>query len=286
MKIVNLLGGLGNQMFQYALYLSLKEKGFETKVDVTQFENYKLHNGYELEEIFSVSPEYATYNEVKELSSIRRSEVCTKILRKFFHNKKTEYLERATHIFDQNVFLTEGDTYYQGYWQNEKYFKNIRNIILTEFNFQNHLSDNNSKILSEIKSTNSVSIHVRRGDYLHDSSLNSICDVNYYTKAIKTIESKIVDPKYFIFSDDIVWCEQNFKISNCTFISWNKGNKSYVDMQLMSNCKHNIIANSSFSWWAAWLNNNENKIIITPDRWTNKNKVEDIIPKTWIKIYQ
>ena len=120
MVIVKLIGGLGNQMFQYALHLSLKEKGFDAKIDISQLQNYKLHNGYELERIFNVAPQIASYKEVCKLSRNRKNDLISKIGRKILPYKSTEYIEKSYFIFDPNVLKVTNDTYFEGYWQNEK----------------------------------------------------------------------------------------------------------------------------------------------------------------------
>jgi hypothetical protein len=158
------------------------------------------------------------------------------------------------------------------------------------FRFKNKLKGKNLVIASEIKMKNSVSIHIRRGDYLHNkknTSLYATCNSKYYFEAIKIINSSVEKPFFFVFSDDIPWAKKIFKnMRNFKFITGNCGELSYIDMQLMSLCKHQIIANSTFSWWAAWLNKNDNKIIISPKNWFLKNNFDtsDLIPATWLRI--
>lgn len=156
------------------------------------------------------------------------------------------------------------------------------------------MNEKNQKILEKITQTNSVSIHVRRGDYYNNESAfkihGNITTKKYYENALEFIKEKVKNPVFFVFSDEFEWVKKNlYFFSNygeVHIIDWNKGFDSYIDLQLMSNCKHNIIANSSFSWWAAWLNKNKNKIVISPKKWVNninENKI-DIIPNNWIKI--
>ena len=284
MKIVRILGGLGNQMFQYAFYLSLLEKGFEAKIDITQFRNYKLHNGYELERIFNVDPQIATYDEVKKNSRNKKNELISKLNRKILPPKPTEFLEKKAFKFDSDVFRTKGNTYFEGYWQNHLYFKDIKNKVLEEFHFKKPLKQNNIELLRQIISSNSVSIHIRRGDYLTEKNLGAVCNIAYYSNALEFISLKVKNPTFFVFSDDIVWCKTHLPDRNYKFVDYNIGTNSYLDMQLMSNCKHNIIANSSFSWWAAWLNDNCQKIVISPVLWTKDISSKTILPNDWIKI--
>jgi len=284
MVIVSVLGGLGNQMFQYALYLRLCEIYECVKLDISRFEKYKLHNGYELERVFGVTPDYAKYSDVKHMSLSRKNPYITRIYKYVFKKRKYEYLEKETHIYDENVFKQSDHVYYCGYWQNEKYFINIREKLLNEYKFKHVLSVKNVNLKLMIEDSDSVSVHVRRGDYMKQKRLQGICDLVYYKNAFEEIEKRIINPKYFIFSDDIKWCAEQFKEKKCVFVDWNNNDLSYLDMQMMSICKHNIIANSSFSWWAAWLNKNMNKIVVAPAMWVVGLKNTDIIPMSWVKI--
>ncbi|WP_143414822.1 alpha-1,2-fucosyltransferase [Geobacillus sp. E263] len=289
MKIVKVIGGLGNQMFQYAFYRNLKAKFQEVKLDITAFETYKLHNGYELERVFDIKPEYATKKEIYPLTTNRNSKI-SKIKRRIFGGKETEYIEKDLK-FDPEVFKVTGDVYFEGYWQTEKYFKEIEDLIRKDFQFKNPLTNKNLELSNKIKNENSVSIHVRRGDYYTSKKAErkhgNIATIEYYQKAVRKITEFVDNPVFYIFSDDIPWVKENLKLENeVIYVDWNKGLDSYIDMQLMSICKHNIIANSTFSWWGAWLNQNKNKIVIAPSRWINNKRLDtsDVIPKEWIKI--
>ena len=148
------------------------------------------------------------------------------------------------------------------------------------------ISNKNLSLAKTIRETNSVSIHVRRGDYLMEIGWDT-CNLEYYNKAIKYIEQILPHCTFYVFSDDILWCMKNLTNKyNFIYVDWNKGNDSWQDMYLMSQCKNNIIANSTFSWWGAWLNNNPQKIVITPSIWFNDRNPNDcdIIPDNWIKI--
>lgn len=284
MKIVRLLGGLGNQMFQYAFYLSFHAKGFDSKIDITQLRRYGLHNQYELSDIFNLAPPLASYVEVCVLSWNRKSDYISSIYRRLLPRKDSEYIERNYYAFDEKVYKIEGDVYYQGYWQNEKYFLDIKELILAAFSFKKGLNEKNQMTFNHITNTNSVSIHVRRGDYVRHPSLGGICTLSYYHSAILKIKSLIENPIFYFFSDDIKWCKSNFKEPASFFIDWNKGKESYIDMQLMSHCKHNIIANSSFSWWGAWLNQNPQKTVICPSFWVKDVSSKEIVPANWLRI--
>jgi hypothetical protein len=285
MKIVKILGGLGNQMFQYAFYLSLANRFKQVKADISRFESYSLHNGFELEKVFDIEVKKASSFFIKIFDQTNNTWKYRK-LRRITGAKNAICDEKKEFVFEKDLFNNAKNLMYNGYWQNEKYFIEISDKIRSAFTFRKPLGAQNLKISNLIQNTESVSLHVRRGDYVGHILLGDICDLSYYENAISLINSKVTKPIFFVFSNDIEWCKQNLKIEPSNYISWNQGSDSYIDMQLMSLCKHNIIANSSFSWWAAWLNNNQNKIVIAPKSWTNDPNYDDsdICPESWIKI--
>ncbi|MDR1614938.1 MAG: alpha-1,2-fucosyltransferase [Campylobacteraceae bacterium] len=280
MIITRLIGGLGNQLFQYAIGRAITHKNSDIlKLDITGFKNYKLHNGYRLN-AFNIDEKIA------DISEIKRFGVKNRVLRKLirmgiFGYKKTFYVEKPENEtkFDPKVFLYQ-NLYLSGYWQNEKYFSDIRDIIVKEFTLKKSISENIAKYMKLIKNSSSVSIHIRRGDYLNaDASLG----IEYYKKALEYIRERINNPSFFIFSDDISWCKENLNfIINPIFIE--STTSELEDLELMKNVKHNIIANSSFSWWAAWLNENEEKIVIAPKVWFKNRAGFDPVPEAWIKL--
>lgn len=184
-------------------------------------------------------------------------------------------------------FLEIDGVYLSGYWQTEKYFSGIENEIKTLFKFRDCLRGKNREYQERIQSDEyeSVSLHVRRGDYVGNSEVD-ICGKAYYQRALEIICSKIKKPKFFIFSDDLAWCRQKLGIENAVYIAGNTGGDSYKDMQLMTLCRHHIIPNSSFSWWGAWLGEKEDSIVIGPKRWFNGREIhrEDIVTDRWIKV--
>lgn len=276
MIIVRVTGGLGNQMFQYAMYKSLEKKGKLVKLDSKSFyETKKEHNGYELERIFDIKPNKPTKEDLEKFDENNISTLF-KIKRKLFGDKKFVY-DTKEYVFNKDVYKLK-NSYLNGYWQSIKYFEGIENDIKKDFRFKNQLDNKNLEILNEIENSNSISIHIRRGDYMSPENYNMygcIATPTYYKKAIKVIEAKVENPTFFVFSNDMDWVKKNIQINSRVFyIDINSGNGSYKDMQLMSNCKHNIIANSSFSWWGAWLNENKNKIVIAPKKWINREDVD------------
>src|SRR5690554_11555 len=250
MKIVRFLGGLGNQMFQYAFYKSLTNKFGSVKADLTEFDGYNLHNGFELERIFPITLDKAPPLLVKLYDPRHRSWLHRK-LRRTAGLKHAFYEEKALFQYDPNPFEDKTSRLYWGYWQNERYFSKIEDKLRKDFQFKLPLDERNKSVLQQIQSGNSVSIHVRRGDYLNNELLGGICGQAYYRRAIDRIVDLTTDPVFFIFSNDMAWCQSNLNLPKAHFISWNHGDQSYINMQLMSHCKHYIISNSSFSWCAA-----------------------------------
>lgn len=279
MKIIAIKGGLGNQMFQYAFAEALKDKYPEEDVfiDTTLFKGYQIHNGYELKKVFDVPIKEATKKEIKEVSRYIPNYKLSRVYRKVFGYGKTEYKEPRLFTYWQEAVDIKGNCYYEGSWQNERYFKDVSSRIRKVFEFKQPLEARNSDILIDIETTESVSIHVRRGDYLNDPTYQGICDLPYYRNAVEYIKSHVKEPFFYIFSNDADWCMEHIKplCEKCVIIDWNGGEKSWADMQLMSLCKHNIIAHSSFSWWAAWLNQNEGKIVVAPKGWYNDKGITD-----------
>jgi len=281
MKIVKFLGGLGNQMFQYAFYLSLSNKHNKVKADISGFENYELHNGLELENIFNIKLDKASTFSIKIFDPTYSTWIYRK-LRRILNLKKAYLKEQNPFLFDNGVLNDSKNRMYWGYWQNVGYFEHINDKIRHSFIFKNPLENENLNISKLIIESESVSIHIRRGDYIGHDLLGGICDLNYYKEAISLIKSHVLNPTFFIFSNDIEWCKENLKIIEAYYISWNRNKESYIDMQLMSICKHNIIANSSFSWWGAWLNPNKSKIVIAPKKWINDSD-DTLALNEWIK---
>jgi len=289
MVVVRIIGGLGNQMFQYALgrYLSVKNDT-ELKLDITGFESYKLHK-YSLD-AFSIEKKVAPKNELEGFKKYKAKSGRRWFLYNKFVANNSMYFQEKGFAFDPEALRLCGDAYIDGYWQSEKYFKGIESTIRAEFSFVLPQGEKDKEISELIRKCNSVSIHIRRADYVTDAATNNAhgtCPIEYYDKAIKIMVGKVTNPHFFIFSDDHEWVKQNIKINHpVVYIDHNNADTNYQDLRLMASCKHNIIANSSFSWWGAWLNENPNKIVIAPQKWfadTSKNDC-DLIPSTWIRI--
>lgn len=287
MIITKLIGGLGNQMFQYAVgrHLAYKNKT-KLKLDISGFKSYKLRR-YELG-CFNIVEDFANDIDIKIFNLKRGLERRFNILKKL--NKNILYTEKVKFKFDPEVLKCKGNIYLNGSWQSEKYFKDIETDIRREFTVKIPQIGKNKKIARQISSCKSpVSLHMRRGDYVFNPHTNQIlgtCTLDYYYRCVKYLARRVMNPHFFVFGDDPKWARNNLKLSYpTTFIDHNCPDKGYEDLRLMSQCKHHIIANSSFSWWGAWLAKNKNKIILVPKKWLNINlKTPDLLPNNWIKI--
>ncbi len=289
MVIVRIIGGLGNQMFQYAAGRGISMRNNDKlKLDLTPFDSYKLHN-YSLNSLSLASTE-ATSQEVKNFKKKRFfSNVTNKVWRRKMTRPPTRVKEKHFH-FDRDILKLKGDIYLDGYWQSEKYFKDIEDTIRKDFSPSYSPSSNAQKIKSMIQVTScSVSVHIRRGDYVRNLKtrlIHGICSSDYYRRALRYLSDQgICDPTIFVFSDDIEWVNRQGLFPNAVFVS------SYdmcdtEEIMLMSYCDHHIIANSSFSWWGAWLNTSQEKIVIAPKVWFQgaNNDTSDLIPDTWVRM--
>lgn len=253
-------GGLGNQMFQYAFYLSMKAKGIECKIDDTLFYTSKMHNGFELANVFKIQDSLLKPSVIKKL--------WFKILRKY---KPSSLLcTDQVYMYCPDVYGSKVP-YLMGDWLSPLYFYDIKEQVVETYKFHS-IDSQNLDIVNQMQSCNSVSIHIRRGDYLKLPNY-CVCDDLYYRKAIEYIQGKIQNPIFFVFSNEPEWCEDFMNQFGVKYyiVDWNQAKDSYQDMYLMTQCKHNIIANSTFSWWGAWLNKNQDKIVIAPKNWFRNN---------------
>ncbi len=287
--IVKLWGGLGNQLFQYATAFSLSKKINKPLFCDLTHPSLSIHP-FMLDK-FKISSKFLYKDDILNENIKNYNSISLILYKKFGLNfiDKSFYIER-NFKYQKNFEKINEEKILIGHFLSEKYFINNRNEILNEFLIKNELNIENKKSLNLIKNYNSISIHIRRGDFLSKNNVNDyyICPLDYYKSALKLLVDKNDKNKeigLFIFSDDLNWAEENLKFNYPTyFISHNRNDSSYEDLRLMSHCNHNIIANSSFSWWAAWLNSNENKIVISPKHWHKKYEFTDIIPNSWITL--
>ena len=292
MIIVKLMGGLGNQMFQYALgkHLAIKHNT-KLKLDLTflldrtprpdfTFRDYELG-------IFNITASFASEKEVSDFLNVSKythwkDRLKQKIYR--YHH----FIEQQFD-FDEKVLNLPRNTYLEGYWQCEKYFIDPEEEIRKAFTFKDQPCAYYAALGEQARKCNSVSVHFRRCDYVNNPLINSYhgeCTIEYYERAMAKIRSQIPSAVFFMLSDDITWVKKQFAGADHVVFVENANHAGHEDMRLMSICKHNIIANSSYSWWGAWLNKNPGKIVIAPEKWfkDSTRSFKDIIPEAWIKL--
>lgn len=290
MNRVAIYGGLGNQMFQYALAIAMDASGIPTRISVNDYLINRHYQGFELLKVFNVPIPIKDRLRISLVNRFRPALVDIKnstiknIMSKLLISQSNIYREVKEFSYDAGVFELQ-DAYLVGNWQSLKYFESQEKLIKEVFNFNRPSDQLNLKFANEIKSRNSVAVHVRRGDFtkpqLSDSRM-LFDSLSYYQESFEIINKSVEKPVFYIFSDDIQWAKNNFRGYNFVFVSHNNGCKSYLDMYLMSLCKHFIITNSSFSWWAAWLADVSDKMVIMPSLWVNNMDCSSIFPEDWI----
>ena len=285
MIIVRMMGGLGNQMFQYALYRALFAHGKEAAVDTSWFDFHDVHNGLEIHTVFGLSLAMPPLDKLKALGE-DMSSIFWRAVHKYIRHKPTFYAKYGVEAvgYFPEVFNFD-EKYLSGYWQNERYFRGIADELRSFYSFPVLIEEKNVRAAEEMARAESVSVHVRLGDYQNEPLLQGICDEGYYARAIARVKEEVEHPRFFVFSNDLVWCRAYLDVEDAVFVDWNQAEKSYRDMQLMSLCKHHIVANSSFSWWGAWLAHSGG-LAIAPKSWMNdvSCKTEDMSPADWVTI--
>jgi len=293
MVISQVIGGLGNQMFQYAVARELElARGLPLRLDVSSYGDYHMHHGFELRRVFCCRPEMADSDDVRKILGWRAAPGVRRILARpaLAALRGKSFVVEPHFQYWPGIREVPDDAYLQGYWQSEKYFVNATAVLRADFAFRETLSAINADWAEQISRCAAVSLHVRRGDYISESrthATHGVCSVDYYHAAVRHIADRVDSPVFFVFSDDIAWARANLDIGySCHFIDHNRGTESYNDMRLMSLCRHHIIANSSFSWWGAWLNSDADKIVVAPDRWfaSGNRQLNDLIPQGWVKL--
>lgn len=278
MLMIQMTGGLGNQMFQYAMYQELKSRGKEVCIDdFTKYDGQETHPK-SIEMVFGISYSKGNIKEYNRLTDSSKM-FLKRVKRKVFGRKQKVYQETDALKYTEGVYELN-DAYLIGYFQSEKYFINVQDEIRKQFIFDESLfTEKTKEYLQLINESNSVSVHIRRGDYVKDKFApiyGGICTTEYYKGAMQYMREKLQNPKFFLFTNDPEWVKDNMLEDDCIVVECSDESTGYLDMMLMSNCKHNIIANSSFSWWGAWLNSNAEKIVIAPSKWINTTDAEDV----------
>lgn len=293
MIIVRINGGLGNQMFQYAMGRRLAlQHNTDLLLDLSFFDQKDgphTQRPFELD-VFNVKYRRATAEELRPFLQAGASRIRRVRDRLLPSAASHPWFIQQGFGFDQRALEVPSSVCLHGYWQSEKYFKEVETQLRADLTFASSPQGANASTAARIGNTNAVSIHVRRGDYVSDPTIrdyHGACDAAYYLAAVQRILTVHPDASFFIFSDDPAWAKANMQFeAPITVVDHNHGAASFEDMRLMSMCKHHIIANSSFSWWGAWLNPDPTKTVIAPRRWFTDPGIDtrDLLPTGWIKL--
>jgi hypothetical protein len=290
MVISQIMGGLGNQMFQFAAGRALAAwHNTGHKLDIAAYGNTATHQGFELGKVFHANIDTATRCDLKAVLGWQASA----ILRRWLARRQLAPLRSPAFVVEpyfnyRDLRPVSGvNSYLSGYWQSEKYFSTLASDIRQQFRFKPMPSAENQAWLDVISRTNAVSLHVRRGDFVSSKknlAYHGVCSPAYYSAAIRHVVERVAKPTFFVFSDDLAWAQSNIPIAaDCHYVGHNTGTASFNDMRLMSRCQHHIIANSSFSWWGAWLNDNPQKTVVAPARWfAHTANTHDLLPLDWV----
>lgn len=292
MIISQVIGGLGNQMFQYAAARALSlAHDVPLRLDVSGFAGYGLHQGFELERVFDITVAPASPEDLRMVLGWQSPAS----VRRLLGRPVLGWLRSRNFVVEPHFHYWPGireiapPCYLTGYWQSERYFADAAATIRADFTFRQPLSGRNLELAGEIGAANAVSLHVRRGDYASNAktlATHGLCPVEYYEAAIDHIARHVDAPHFFLFSDEPDWLRANLRVHHpVQYVDHNRGAESYNDMRLMSLCRHHIIANSSFSWWGAWLNPDPGKIVVAPRKWfANDNVTQDLFPEGWVML--
>jgi Glycosyl transferase family 11 len=281
-------------MFQYAAGRRLAfVRDVPLKLHIVPGENVATPRPYNLH-AFDILGEWATPDEIERLKG---QPVATGLFVRLLSRlspppaRVSSFVVERHFQFDPEILDLPGNVYLEGYWQSEKYFRDCEDVIRKEFSMKIPMSPSNEQMAHRIAGEESaVSIHVRRGDYVSDAGTNRFhgtCSVDYYRKAVDRICGFAPASHFFVFSDGIDWAKENLRLRQpVTYVDFNDDEKNYEDLRLMGLCTHHIIANSSFSWWGAWLNPNPDKIVIAPKKWFNDPSIntDDLMPKSWLRL--
>lgn len=287
--IIRYKGGLGNQMFQYALRCNYEVFGKEVRDDLSFYVNNPSAMPFRLEAVFpnivlKRDDEYA----IQVIGKNQNRRLFEKLINKIVPTTRKYFLENKEFCYDKTVIKLKNSCV-EGYWQAFRYVENVRDVLKDRFQFPEIQEERILNLIKLMRKKNSVSLHIRAGDYLNLENrgcFGEICTLDYYNRAIEFIKKEVNEPFFIVFSDDIEWCKRNIPLKSVVWIDSDilPKREEWVDMYLMSCCKHNIIANSTFSWWGAYLNSNEQKIVIAPIKWTNMVKQDELCLKDWIRL--
>lgn len=284
MKIVKILGGLGNQMFQYALLTALRQQHPHDCVmaDLHVFHNYR--RSFQLDTAFGIRPVAATLRDVARVAYPYPSYAWWRCGSRLLPPRKTMCVEPSNFSFVDDALERTGNTYYDGYWQNERYFSHCRTALVEQFRFPLFTDERNRQLAQLAEQKETAALHVRRTDYIGDRLFHDISATDYYARALQLLKQQTHTKVLCIFSDDMEWCRQH--LSHLTaewqvaMVDWNHGAASIQDMHLMTLCRHHVIANSSFSWWGAWLADTPG-LNMAPRLWWRRQTATTPVPQHW-----
>lgn len=279
MIVTKIGGGLGNQLFQYAMAkkLALTHKT-DVLLDISAYKTYKLHE-YSLGHFQIPQHFFTPPSKLKKIWNLFRQ-----------NNKYFPFVlcleKKAT--FDPSILDSPDNIYMHGYWGSEKYFKDIRRELLSDLDLKEPLSQHENELCLKIKSVNAVCVHVRRGNFVNNpqtAATHGTCSIEYYQDAVKKMQAILNNPVFYVFSNDIAWAKENLSFIDPVFFIGGDESSNYKDFHLMRSCKHFIIANSTFSWWAAWSSDNPDKQVIAPKKWfANPQISAEPMPLEWITL--
>lgn len=283
--VVRLMGGLGNQMFQYAAGRTLAARlGVTLVLDIADCQADPRRR-YELDRLQTVC-RIADFD-IRGCFS-KRAGLLSRVAKRILSRLDPRVYREPGFSYDPGVRMLAAPVYLDGYWQSEKYFSDIADTLRREFTPAEPLSEANAALARRIGAENAVSLHVRRGDYVSDpttAAFHGLCSLDYYRRAVDHVSRAVADPHFYLFSDDPDWVRKNLSLGHpCTVVDGNPDN-GVADMALMRTCSHHIIANSSFSWWGAWLGQNPGKIVVAPGHWFKEPRdTRDLIPEQWVTL--
>ncbi|HXB28502.1 MAG TPA: alpha-1,2-fucosyltransferase [Puia sp.] len=291
MDVIIIFNGLGNQMSQYAFYLNKKNISKSTRFLFSKKSN-NIHNGYELDRVFGIKYHDSLINKFLYLTfriaGYKKYAFISKPAIRFLNFLGIKIINENDDYDFKSEYLrpSKGIKFYVGGWHSEKYFMAIKDTILKTFQFNpENIGIKNLQVLEQIKVTKSISVHVRRGDFIDSNNLNklgNVCTLDYFLKAIEKMRSLVDSPHFFFFTNDYSWVQTNFNGPDFSLINLNTKSESWKDMFLISNCSHHINSNGSFSWWSSWLNNNSHPYVIVPKNFIANKYFKDIYPENWI----
>ncbi len=289
MKLVTLSGGLGNQMFQYAFFHALCAQGQRAFLYKNKIQRYREHGGYELERLFGIEQHCPGMFLTRMLTWPLVGKALKHILfpRKIRERRLYDFEEYASRMSHVEPFFC--GTHWVGYWQSERYFQAVEQDIRAAFAFKTErMNEATRRCAEEMAKEKAVSLHVRRGDYVNTpfcEMYGDVADEAYYRRAIDYVCAQIPDAVFYVFSDDLEWVKAHLPLpSRVKWVDWNRGRDSWQDMYLMSCCRGHVLANSSFSWWGAYLDARPDSLVVAPKLWVRHIEAPDVTPPHWVRL--